>query len=72
MSADRFDGYANSWLLGNTNTGEIDAENAKRMIGDHYDMSLYKQDARSRTQCGHIDQDDGMAGANQGHPPFFP
>lgn len=139
MSADRNGGYANSWLLGDTKTGEIaryelglkyagpierktdgvffgeniaqdltvrvletanpgvysdirssgarrvrwrklldqhdgriDAENAKHMIGDHYDMYLHKQNAGSRTLCGHIDQDDGMVGSNHGHPPFYP
>lgn len=139
MSADRNGGYANSWLLGDTKTGEIaryelglkhaspverkkdgvffgeniaqdltvrnletadpgvysdirssgarrvrwrkllelnhgkiDVARAKRMIGDHYDMYLHKQNACSRTLCGHIDQDDGMVGSNHGHPPFYP
>lgn len=39
--------------------GKIDAEIAKRMLADHYDMYLEKENPCSRTICGHAELDDG-------------
>ncbi len=39
--------------------GKIDTEIAKRMLADHYDMYLEKENPCSRTICGHAELDDG-------------
>ena len=40
-------------------SGKIDVELAKRMLADHYDMYLQKENPSHRTICGHCDLDDG-------------
>jgi hypothetical protein len=39
--------------------GKIDAETAKKMLADHYDVYLKKENPSSRTICGHFELDDG-------------
>jgi len=39
------------------NKGNIDAELAKKLIGDHYDVYLEKENPCSRTVCSHYDED---------------
>jgi len=39
--------------------GNIDVEIAKRMLADHYDVYLQKENPSSRTICGHYELDDG-------------
>jgi hypothetical protein len=39
--------------------GKIDTEIAKRMLADHYDMYLEKENPSGRTICGHSELDDG-------------
>ena len=39
--------------------GEIDIEAAKRMLADHYDVYLQKEQPTLRTICGHGELDDG-------------
>jgi len=39
--------------------GKIDTEIAKRMLADHYDVYLQKEQPSSRTICGHFELDDG-------------
>ena len=39
--------------------GKIDAEAAKNMLADHYDVYLKKEKRSSRTICGHFELDDG-------------
>ncbi len=39
--------------------GKIDVELAKRMLADHYDMYLEKENPSHRTICGHCELDDG-------------
>ncbi len=50
--------------------GEVDIECAKRMIADHYDVYLQKEDHPSgRTLCGHTDVDPfEFSGADGGEP----
>jgi hypothetical protein len=40
-------------------SGKIDAELAKRMLADHYDVYLGEEKPGSRTICGHCELDDG-------------
>jgi phospholipase B-like protein len=51
--------------------GRIDAEVAKAILGDHYDVYLRSEHPSSRTICGHIDNDDARFGSG-GHGPFYP
>jgi len=39
--------------------GKIDAEIAKQMLADHYDVYLGREKPSSRTICGHSELDDG-------------
>ena len=39
--------------------GKIDVEVAKKMLADHYDVYLEKENPSSRTICGHGELDDG-------------
>ena len=39
--------------------GAIDVEIAKRMLADHYDVYLEKENPSSRTLCGHNELEDG-------------
>jgi len=39
--------------------GKIDVEIAKRMLADHYDVYLERENPGSRTICGHFELDDG-------------
>ena len=46
--------------------GKIDAEIAKQILADHYDMYLKKQSPSSRTICGHMDLDNGSVPGSRG------
>ena len=46
--------------------GKIDIEIAKRMLADHYDMYLGKENPSSRTICGHHELDDGSIPGSRG------
>jgi hypothetical protein len=46
--------------------GKIDVEIAKRMLADHYDMYLEKENPSSRTICGHLELDDGRIPGSRG------
>lgn len=46
--------------------GKIDTEIAKRMLADHYDMYLGKENPSSRTICGHHELDDGSIPSSRG------
>jgi hypothetical protein len=46
--------------------GKIDVEIAKRMLADHYDMYLKKENPSSRTICGHLELDDGSIPESRG------
>jgi len=39
--------------------GRIDVDIAKRMLADHYDVYLQKENPSGRTICGHAELDDG-------------
>jgi hypothetical protein len=52
--------------------GQIDADLAKTLIGDHFDEYTLQHKASSRTLCGHIDEDNGQLASAHGHPPFYP
>jgi hypothetical protein len=39
--------------------GKIDVELAERMLADHYDIYLEKENPSARTICGHLELDDG-------------
>ncbi len=39
--------------------GKINADNAKTMLADHYDVYLKRNNPSSRTICGHYERDDG-------------
>lgn len=49
--------------------GKIDVEIAKRMLADHYDVYLERENPGSRTICGHFDLDDGSVPGSI--PPFL-
>jgi len=40
-------------------SGNINVETAKRMLADHYDVYLGREEPSSRTICGHVELDDG-------------
>lgn len=46
--------------------GKIDAETAKAMLADHYDVYLKKKNPSSRTICGHAELEDGSVPAGGG------
>lgn len=46
--------------------GKIETEIAKRMLADHYDMYLGKENPSSRTICGHHELDDGSIPSSRG------
>jgi hypothetical protein len=46
--------------------GKIDVEAAKRMLADHYDMYLEKENPSSRTICGHHELDNGSIPGSRG------
>jgi len=46
--------------------GKIDTEIAKRMLADHYDVYLQKENPCSRTICGHHELDDGSIPSSRG------
>ena len=46
--------------------GKIDVEIAKRMLADHYDVYLEKENPSSRTICGHHELDDGSIPGSRG------
>jgi hypothetical protein len=41
------------------NYGKLTAETAKKLLADHYDVYLKKENPSSRTICGHSELDDG-------------
>jgi hypothetical protein len=45
--------------------GKIDVELAKRLLADHYDVYLQKEQPTSRTICGHFELDDGSVPGTQ-------
>ena len=45
------------------NHGKIDVELAKKLLADHLDVYLGKEEPSSRTLCGHADLDNGMVPA---------
>ncbi|MEA2004820.1 MAG: C45 family peptidase [Acidobacteriota bacterium] len=58
---DRNTSMASRWArweqLMKANYGQIDVDLAKKMISDHHDISLGKEQASANTICGHIDLD---------------
>jgi hypothetical protein len=50
--------------------GKITAETAKKLLADHYDVYLKKENPSSRTICGHFELDDGSVPASGG--PYRP
>jgi len=52
------------------NKGKIDVEAAKKMLADHYDVYLKKENPSSRTICGHYELDDGAVPASPS--PYLP
>lgn len=46
--------------------GKINVEIAKRMLADHYDMYLGREEPSSRTICGHYELDDGSIPGSRG------
>jgi hypothetical protein len=55
------------WLqLMKKNYGKIDIELAKKMLADHYDVYLEKEQPSSRTICGHWELDNGMVPGSVG------
>jgi len=50
--------------------GKIDAETAKNILADHYDVYLKKENPSSRTICGHYDLEDGSVAKSA--PPYLP
>lgn len=46
--------------------GQIDVEAAKRMLADHYDTYLQKEQPSGRTICGHGELDDGSVPGSRG------
>ena len=50
--------------------GRITAETAKKLLADHYDVYLKKENPSSRTICGHFELDDGSVPASGG--PYWP
>ena len=52
------------------NYGRITAETAKKLLADHYDVYLKKENPSSRTICGHFELDDGSVPASGG--PYWP
>lgn len=55
-------------LLGSS---PVDVEQAKRIIGDHYDVLRRKDEPCSRSICGHLALDDALLG-NHGRGPYYP
>lgn len=52
------------------NYGGINTENAKTMLGDHYDAYLKKENPSSRTICGHYELENGAIPTSG--TPYFP
>jgi hypothetical protein len=52
------------------NYGKITVETAKKLLADHYDIYLKKENPSSRTICGHFELDDGSVPASGG--PYWP
>ena len=48
------------------NHGKVDVEIAKKMLGDHYDVYLEKEQPSFRTICGHWALDNGMVPGTMG------
>jgi hypothetical protein len=46
--------------------GKIDLETAKKMLADHYDVYLKKENPSSRTICGHRELEDGSVPSGGG------
>lgn len=54
------------------NKGRIDAENAKAILADHYDVYLKKENPGSRTIDGHYELDAREYVTISGRPPYQP
>ena len=48
------------------NFGKVDVEIAKKMLADHYDVYLGKEEPSFRTICGHWELDNGMVPGTMG------
>lgn len=57
--------------LMNSHQGKIDAEAAKAIVADHYDVYQNADFPCGRTICGHFDNDDQRYGGG-GHGPYYP
>jgi hypothetical protein len=53
-------------------SGRLDAEAARVMIADHYDVYLKAHQPSSRTICGHVELDDGSHSGPYGRGPYYP
>lgn len=62
------------WMqLAESLRGTIDADTAKTMIADHYDVYLGQGDNPcSRTLCGHLELDDARFGSHDDQAPYTP
>jgi len=62
------------WMqLMNERQGNVDVENAKAMIADHYDVYLkQKNNPCSRTICGHLELDKAEYGSHDDQGPYYP
>jgi hypothetical protein len=52
--------------------GRIDVTIAKRMIADHYDVYLKRNNPSSRTICGHFELDKAQFGGADSQAPYYP
>ena len=52
--------------------GKIDVDNAKKMLADHYDVYLKKDQPGCRGICGHLDLDNGMIPNSTDWSAYFP
>lgn len=73
---DKFDVHTTSgsrnfrlnYLLNKKYYGKINVENAKKILSDHYDISVHKEIMNSRTICKHTELHDEVTNRK----PFFP
>jgi Phospholipase B len=52
--------------------GKLDVTVARKMIADHYDVYLKRDNPSSRTICGHFELDDARLGGTDGQAPYYP
>lgn len=60
--------YRLNQLLNETYYGKINTSNAKKILSDHYDVFLHRNEKNSRSICKHCESD--AVGDNR--PPFYP